>query len=74
MIGAEELADISSYQMLSGSKIKKLLSDHEARQKSWRIYEPLVIKLLTVLKIELTDERVVLFGNQVRSAYNVASS
>ena len=28
------------------TKNKKLLSDHEARQKSWRICAPLVVKLL----------------------------
>jgi len=49
MIGAEELADNSSYQTLSGDK-KKLLGDHEARQKSWRIYVPLVVKLFKTRK------------------------
>ena len=47
-IGAKELADISSYQtVFRGQKVKKLLSDHEACQKSWRICAPLVVKLLS---------------------------
>ncbi len=47
-IGAKELAYISSYQtVFRGQKVKKLLSDHEARQKSWRICAPLVVKLLS---------------------------
>jgi hypothetical protein len=33
-IGAEDLADISSYQT---QKLEKILSDHEARFISWRI-------------------------------------
>ena len=36
-----------SWSVGSGQKVKKISSDHEARQKSWRIYAPLVVKLLT---------------------------
>ena len=43
-IGAEELADISSYQTLWVDKNSKSL--HEACQKSWLIYELLAVKLL----------------------------
>jgi hypothetical protein len=47
MIGAEELAVISSYQTLSADKkVKKLLIDHEAQFISWCIYAPLGVKLL----------------------------
>jgi len=28
-----------------GTKLDKFLNNHEARQKSWRIYAPLVVKL-----------------------------
>jgi hypothetical protein len=52
MIVAEELAIISSYQIAikhcQGTKLEKLLSNHEARFISWRIYAPLVVKLLIV--------------------------
>ena len=36
-----------SWGIVSGQKVKKLLSDHEAHQKSWRTYAPLVVKLLS---------------------------
>ena len=44
-IGTEGLAVISSYQTLSA------LSGHEARFISWRIYAPLVVKLLRAMLI-----------------------
>jgi len=36
-----------SWSIVSGQKVKKLLSNQEARQKSWWIYAPLVVKLLS---------------------------
>ena len=32
-----------------GTKLEKLLSDHETQFISWRIYAPLVVKLLSLL-------------------------
>jgi hypothetical protein len=32
--------------VVRGQQVKKLLSNHEAHQKSWRPYAPLVVKLL----------------------------
>ena len=50
-IGAKELTDISSsYQTLSGDKSKKVVKWLQSRQKSWRIYAPLVVKLLNVTR------------------------
>ena len=38
-----------------GQKVKKLLSDHEAQFTSWRIYAPLVVKLLRMWDCCLTS-------------------
>jgi hypothetical protein len=48
-IKAEELANISSYQtsnVVSGQKLEKLLSNHEAQNKSGAIYDTIVVFLL----------------------------
>ncbi len=49
MIRAEELVEISSYQTLAGDKSKKLFRVHEARQKSWCICAPLVVKAVKII-------------------------
>jgi hypothetical protein len=48
--------------VVRGQKVKKLLSDHEARQKSWRICAPLVVKLLTSTSTILTMEMLIAIG------------
>ena len=50
-IGAEELA------VISRQKVKNLLSDHEAQFISWRIFAPLVVKLLRDAKIVAMEQR-----------------
>ena len=40
--------------VVRGQNVKKLLSDHNARQKSWRVCAPLVIKLLGPFKLMLS--------------------